>query len=73
MPNRSCPKCARVLRTILMLCLVVGALASCLSLAVPPVPTVIEPFEVFGPMGNTIYGQIRRPDPDVYGDVASRR
>jgi len=69
MPNRVCRKRVRVLRTVLLLSLVVGALASCLSLAVPPVPpleTVIEAFEVLGPTRNAIYGQIRRPDPARY-------
>jgi hypothetical protein len=26
----------------------------------------IEPFEVLGPTGNSIYGQLRRPDPSLY-------
>jgi len=59
----------RAVTVVVLLCLSVGVLASCLSLAVPPGPpyeTVIEPFEVLGPMGNTIHGQIRRPDPALY-------
>ncbi|MFC1763582.1 alpha/beta hydrolase family protein [Planctomycetota bacterium] len=31
--------------------------------------TVIEPFEVLGPSGNRIYGQIRRPDPSAHPDL----
>ncbi len=57
---------------ILLLCLL-GGLASCTSLAVtpePPFQTAIEPFEVLGPTGNRIYGQIRRPDPDLYPGIA---
>jgi len=31
--------------------------------------TIIEPFEVLGPTGNSIYGQLRRPDPSLYPDL----
>jgi hypothetical protein len=31
--------------------------------------TVVEPFEVQGPTGNTIYGMTRRPDPAKYPDL----
>jgi len=71
--SRSRPERIRTCTAIVLLCLVVGPLASCLSLADPPGPpfdTVIEPFEALGPTGNRIYGQIRRPDPAVYGDTA---
>ena len=33
--------------------------------------TVIEAFEVLGPTGNRIYGQIRRPDPALYPNLVS--
>ncbi len=32
--------------------------------------TVIEVFELLGPTGNRIYGQIRRPDPALYPNLA---
>lgn len=35
------------------------------------VVTIIEPFEVMGPTGNLIYGQVLRPDPILYPDRVS--
>ena len=50
-----------------------GTLTSCafdLWRAGPPFESVIEPFEVLGPTGHRIYGQIRRPDPDLHAGRA---
>jgi len=50
-----------------------GTLTSCMLGTEPagaPFETVIEPFEVLGPTGNRIYGQIRRPDPELYPGLA---
>jgi hypothetical protein len=69
MPKRSRAKRIRTLTVVILLGVAVGPLASCLSLAEAPSPpfrTVIEAFDVLGPMGNRIYGQIRRPDPAIY-------
>lgn len=73
MLHRSRAERFRALIAVVLLSLAWGALASCVSLAVPPTPplqTVIEAFEVLGPTGNRIYGQIRRPDPALYPGVA---
>jgi len=60
--------------TLLALVLILlGILASCASIPgtpTAPYQTIIEPIEVLGPTGNRIYGQIRRPDPTLYPDMA---
>ena len=63
----------RVLVVLVLVLLAQGSLTSCMFAPVmpsSPFQTVIEPFEVLGPTGNRIYGQIRRPDPALYPDVA---
>ena len=63
----------RTASALLLILLSLGVIASCASQAVapgPPYQTVIEPIEVLGPTGNRIYGQIRRPDPALYPDMA---
>ena len=63
----------RILVVLILVLLTHGSLTLCVfapGTPAPPYETVIEPFEVLGPTGNRIYGQVRRPDPAFYPNVA---
>jgi len=64
---------AGILVVLVAILLGQGTLTSCMfgpEQPGPPFETVIEPFEILGPTGNRIYGQIRRPDPGLYPYLA---
>jgi len=64
---------AAIVVALMMVLIGEGTLTSCVrgpGFEGPPFETVIEPFEVLGPTGNRIYGQLRRPDPLLYPDRA---